>query len=292
MKVKFILLLFVLATSSVWAQYESLFNMGKKWCFIYESGTGSFSDSVEYKDTVNIDGKLYNRQEYSDFQLYRSNFYREDTTTGKVWMYDDCETYKEHLIMDMSLEKGDTIIVDPRIYYKYYFDTIAVIDTVYYKNGRRIQVTDLFIETPYRNGQEIPLIFIEGIGPNNGLINPSCGEFKGFLTCVYQNDSLIFCDLELKCKCIFNFIDKIKDMEENDYVIISSDKNLITVKNISFDDVEIKVSTILGDILFNKTIAPKSLININTGKYKKGLYICMFENKKTKKTFTQKLIKN
>ena len=114
-------------------------------------------------------------------------FLREDTLTGKVWYKPKFEEEKdEFLIMDLSLQKGDSFEFTTDTYYQQKADWI--VDSVYYEDSRKI------VEFTYDLSwclADQKLRFIEGIGPSNGVsyyISPE--EYA--LVFKYHNDQLVY----------------------------------------------------------------------------------------------------
>ncbi len=119
-------------------------------------------DGVEYKKvgTVNPGGISY------DLNAIGSNGYaREDLAEGKVWFKGAVETMSgldtaEYLIMDLSLNVGDTFVV----YQSFGFEIMTTVDSVYYDFGlKHVRTTHQFWWS------EVPLTFIEGLGTNYGI---------------------------------------------------------------------------------------------------------------------------
>jgi hypothetical protein len=141
------------------------------------------------KDTI-IDEKEY-KELFIEGISERINFYiREDTILGKVWMYDP-SNQKEVLTMDLSLEKGDTFKIYNSIYDN---DSVAVVDSVYYIEGKKQVVFDyqLRINLNYEK-----LTFIEGLGPNNGFLFQieSLSDnlpYTQLLLCVFKNEEIYY----------------------------------------------------------------------------------------------------
>jgi hypothetical protein len=89
-------------------------------------------------------------------------FLREDTMTGEVWYKDKSYNQEEFLIMDLSLNVGDTFIMHKSQFPE---DSIAVVDSIKYNGGSKI----IFLSPKIVLWNE-NLTFIEGIGPNAGII--------------------------------------------------------------------------------------------------------------------------
>jgi hypothetical protein len=192
---------------------------------------------------IHATGTLYNKQadtiingkQYCElfdknlFSLGSSNdhFYlAEDTLTGKAWLYfEGLSGNGERLIMDMNLNVGDTFFIHNGNGSTNY----SLVDSVFYDAGLKHIRLDYTQFVQSASGfQEIPLMFIEGIGPNfspvfnhpyAGLSNPPffllCKEEDtlqtfhleinnqsgsnlctySYITDVYENTNLIFCEI-------------------------------------------------------------------------------------------------
>ena len=115
-------------------------------------------------------------------------FLREDTGSGRLWFLEGGQS-AEKLIMDLSLQAGDT----------FYFDeaasspseiTVGQIDTI---EGRRVIVFTRN-QSQCIAGGDLPIRFIEGIGPSTGFFYPTF-LFDGLpflMACVQRNDSLVY----------------------------------------------------------------------------------------------------
>lgn len=95
--------------------------------------------------------------------IYISYYLREDTVEGKVWIYDNDDS-TEYLIMDLSLNVGDTFRMSTVYNYQ---DSLAVVNSITFENGRKIVELgyELII---YPNVNQLK--FIEGVGPTAGLL--------------------------------------------------------------------------------------------------------------------------
>lgn len=122
---------------------------------IHISGDTIINDQV-YK-------KVWVDSEFDDGSIELVGFTREDISEGKLW-FKRVADMTESLIMDLSLEVGDTFLLNEANYCQYSPDIqdmfVSNIDTV---DGRKIIDLDCF-STGYDS-----LRFIEGIGPNTTI---------------------------------------------------------------------------------------------------------------------------
>ena len=123
-------------------------------------------ESMINGETYKMVGTVYSGGVSYDLAGIDANgFTREDETAGKAWFMSTIETMSgldtvEYLIMDLSLNVGDTFLI-----YQPWNEVItSIIDSVYYISGvKHVQTNYLFW------GSDEPLTFIEGIGTNYGL---------------------------------------------------------------------------------------------------------------------------
>lgn len=108
-------------------------------------------------------------------------YLREDKNSGKVW-YDDYM----YPIMDLSLVQNDTLFWKSPVQSRQY----AIVDSVYYWNDFKIIQFD--IQMGFAN-KEIPLRFIEGVGPNVGYLY-QLSEGNQILLCVKKDGKLLYFD--------------------------------------------------------------------------------------------------
>ncbi|HPR60748.1 MAG TPA: hypothetical protein PLF35_07380 [Prolixibacteraceae bacterium] len=114
-------------------------------------------------------------------------FLREDTLTGKVWYKPNFEEDKDELlIMDLSLQKGDSFGFTTNTYYQQKADWI--VDSVYYEDSRKI--IEFTVYSWCLADQK--LRFIEGIGPSNGISYYNERPEQNALIFKYHNDQLVY----------------------------------------------------------------------------------------------------
>lgn len=120
-------------------------------------------------------------EEYYD--IYCDGLFREDTNTGRLWIRSSATNGEDRLIMDMSLDVGDTFVYQTsRIGY-----VEMVVDEVYTDSvGRKVIVFDGGYDGVY---------FIEGIGSSDVLgdaIGSDIYCFRQHLMCVFHNDTATY----------------------------------------------------------------------------------------------------
>ena len=172
-------------TNRAHAQYQSFFGdsiteYSIGWtCPTYDPfffGVNSGRLIYTLNDTIAFNGNTYLQPTLDELQ---GDYYiREDTTFGRLYRFEP-ETNTEYLICDMSLEAGDTFVFPRHPAFSYSMPICGIVDTVVYLNGKKniIFRTDTAsnIPTPLayslylvvwdRDGEIIPVMFMEGIGP-------------------------------------------------------------------------------------------------------------------------------
>jgi len=103
----------------------------------------------------------------------------EDTTKGKLW-YKSPNNNEEKLIMDMTLNVGDTFKISP-------FHQ-PVVDSVYNLNGRKVIRFDLFSHNRWQENVK----FIEGVGPNISVLYRRSDFDWFYASCKYHNEELVY----------------------------------------------------------------------------------------------------
>lgn len=136
--------------------------------------------------------KVYNKTGFYDDEHYEAAI-REDTLSGKLYvLYKDSEyedPQKEVLLMDFSVEEGDTVIL-PRGKSYYGEMLVHVVDDIYYdEKGRKVIETI----TPEYN---CVIDWIEGIGcVSNAIFPPVCGLCDAIwhpLIRMFVGDSVVY----------------------------------------------------------------------------------------------------
>ena len=154
--------------------YSSIFGVTiTKWempfCNLDQAHVKEQVSEMEYMingESYKMVGTVYSGGVSYDLAGIDANgFAREDVTTGKAWFMSTIETMSgldtvEYLIMDLSLNVGDTFLI-----YQPWNEVItSIIDSVYYISGVK------HVQTNYHFwGSDEPLTFIEGVGTNYSL---------------------------------------------------------------------------------------------------------------------------
>ena len=144
-------------------------------------------------DTI-IDGysyKIVSWENWIEFYL------REDTLTGKVWCrypewvptlpgyYLEADT--DYLIMDLSLETGDSIILSMTygpMFHKFYVSSIDYFDSM-----KHVVLMDDYDEYGYYGSK---VEFVEGAGCSNLFGMIYMGQYENVLVCCQKDGELVF----------------------------------------------------------------------------------------------------
>lgn len=152
------------------ADWYELLYMSDSWVY----GGASYQWQVSTMDTVVISDTVYHRclrkRSYGTEYWLSSVFYlRESENAERLYLRD--ASCAELLIMDLSLNEGDTLFIGDRNCYGSWVQVPPIrIEHVYFQNERKYLVTNYYRES--WTGETDTLVFIEGIGPNMGVRYP------------------------------------------------------------------------------------------------------------------------
>jgi hypothetical protein len=268
------------------SQYKSLFGDNSTKYLIFET----IFDGSQVNEHTSLGIIEDNAYLYHQFQL---GLIREDTVTGKVWKRASLSD-EEVLIMDMSLNIGDTMYLSQTNFYGLVYEDgnqgYALVQNIFYNEyGKNIELnchTNNPLTTDFSTEESIPLRFIEGIGPNYSM-------FYGFifypentyLVCSYKDDTLAFTNTE------FNTCDStiFWEVGQNSGPLFNKDAqafycfpnpnngtfNILCSNNFSG---ELEIIDLAGNTIFTKTILNSTSINLSAPDLKNGIYIIVLKN--------------
>ncbi len=139
---------------------------------------------------------------YIPYPTNTSNYLCEDTVSGKLWLYmidvNDTTNITKKLMVDMSLEIGDTFCLPLFIGNNYVDSIVYIVDSVLYLGGKK----HIFMSNKSIREYELKInIFVEGIGCSNLMFYPigysgiSDWFYElGFLRCCYKNGLSVYRD--------------------------------------------------------------------------------------------------
>lgn len=235
-------------------------------------------DWVETDSLVVSSDTLINGQYYKALNghYWFDGFIREDTVTGKIWYLNSNEA-DEILVMDLSLNVGDTFIVKPQLY----FDSVAIVDSIVYEGGNKILA--LSSNNNYLSlGTNDHFRFIEGIGPDIGIIfqkyqSTTFGGEGTLLLCAEKDyiQSYINANPDFNGQCNVLYGGITENETENSTISIypnpSCDKVQIDYKGVLPYSIEIMDCT--GKFISSKTDINSSPLNFDMTQYPQGIYL-------------------
>ena len=225
--------------------------------------------------------------EFVDYFLQDVYWLREDLESGKVWVvtFLDSEVADEKLVMDMSLEVGDTFAWERMAE----TSTLNVID-VYYEDDKKHIVLDYVWdlspnEDPYPN---LNLMFIEGVGPTYDFYDYF---WMSFLSCskkdsngqVYQNTIENLDDL-----CTLSNLSSEDFRSEFSFEIYPNPaKNKLFIKSPNQNNLNLEIFNLEGKSVAQHQLKNKREVNISN--LNSGIYLVKIKAENGA-TSTQKLI--
>lgn len=179
-------------------------------------------------------------------------FLREEVETGKVWaIYPMDHDEQERLIMDMTLEMGDTMFY-PSPHGG--IDAIPVVE-VFTLNGRKH--IKMKMDLPLFSDDS--LTFIEGVGPTGGFTWQLL--YRSVLLCSYVDEQQIFQNPNVGSDCRYELVEiqGNSSQKENASLHIGKDGMLmIRVSDQLHQPIQVKLFDLVGKSLFQTTLFPSS----------------------------------
>lgn len=284
-------------TNRAHAQYQSFFgdsittyNLAGA-CVNYDpfalGGSFMYYPTVNRADTVRIDDKLYYR---SDYGIWWNNYscVREDTTTGQLFYYYTHNGYSAEICMcDMSLSVGDTFRVafDP-------WDSGAIVaDSISYMNGkkviffRRVGNALIYYCDCYAMEYEVPIMFIEGIGPTYGPLGYDPWSYHGcVLLCMYKDGEFVFALDEENLGCEQEALLKVEENQDWGWTVFPNPCHRYL--NIRFDETVqsnglLYVTNMAGCVVFSQKMCNRE-VRIDVRNLAAGIYTVTYKASSTK----------
>jgi hypothetical protein len=252
--------------------YSSLFgNTSTTWDMILFGACDAIcSQTVTVTGDTTIDSKTYK------IISGLPGFVREDTVQGKAWFY-DTSSNTEYLVMDLSLNLGDTFNI-------YTYNNVAypfVVDSVYFAGSlKHVRLIALTVMCAFSE----KITFIEGSGTTAGLnyqrkLNGS--SVNSYMLCQHKdgvkvtgnslfNDLCFICDVGM-------------DDHRNDanaikvYPDPAVDMLSIEIKNLPPGDFDLKIYNFAGELFYSQKIS-KQLTAVDVSQLSGGLYFVVAGN--------------
>ena len=284
------------------AQYQSFFgdsittyNLAGE-CVSYDplalGGSFMYYPTVNRADTVRIDDKLYYSSDYI-YSWYGGSLHRscvrEDTTTGQLFYYYTHNGYSAEICMcDMSLSVGDTFRVafDP-------WDSGAIVaDSISYMNGkkviyfRRVGNAEIYYCDGYALEYEVPIMFIEGIGPTYGPLGADVwSPYLGcVLLCMYKDGEFVFALDEENLGCEQAALVKVEENQDWGWTVYPNPCHRYL--NIRFDETVqnnglLYVTNMAGCVVFSQKMCNRE-VRIDVRNLAAGIYTVTYKTSGTK----------
>lgn len=256
-------------------------------------GAFMYYPTVNRADTVRIDDKLYYRSDY-EFGWNNYSCVREDTTTGQLfWRYNLNGYACDICVCDMSLSVGDTfsVLFDP-------WDSTAIVaDSIAYTNGKkviyfhRIEYGDVYFCDGWAD-YDVPIMFIEGIGPTYGPLGCDLVSFRGcVLLCMYKDDEFVFALDEENLGCYQACYAKVKENLDFGWTLFPNPCNRYL--NIHFNEAaqlngHLYITDMTGCVVYSQKMCNREM-KINVRNFSAGIYMVTYKTSGMK--ISRKIIK-
>jgi hypothetical protein len=293
MKKIILIIIVICALTKVNAQpYQSIFSKHTSYNVLIESsgGTGGiYTDSIfVFGDTI-INSLIY--QKFTNWGMETpfhpywetETFYiREDTTNAKVYGM-DINLNKEILLMDLSLNVGDTFIFQKLG--NHFGDSMAlVVDSVVYVNGKK----NIIFKGNQNMGILLSILkmkFIEGVGPTNSLFAYQRNKISGnrlerycvYLLCNHDDNGMLqYAQPYYSCSYIGG--GGVNEFDANNKLKINISPNPANSSiSVSFPAIneskQLQFYNVLGEIVLSHTLNKNtSQAKIETNILKNGFY--------------------
>jgi hypothetical protein len=220
--------------------------------------------------------------------LYRNDPYyiRESEDASKLYFlsgYSD----REYLVADMNLQVGDEFQV-PEIWYNYSFEHILtlIVDSVYMKDGLK------HVQLDYRLfgwAASEKITFIEGIGPNIGLISLSDICLCQLVNC-FQNQSLFYKSDETSLPCGYQNYNAIQVISSNEDYSLQIEDNRIKIHFYADKCSQISIYDISGRLHYQQDFFPGKEAIIPAAPFPRGNYLLKIYSKDNNQINMHKII--
>lgn len=254
---------------------------GVEWSLWYETPPEVYTAEYTLTDTVHIDSNVYYIPEY---QIpIDSVIFREDSLLKRVYAYNIFQQ-DEYIVMDFSLELGDTVPENFRCLdrFGYYEEdpnaSVVSVDSVEINDGslrKRITVQTNTIEC-------MLIEMIEGLGGSMGYVSAGSSYFEQSrrLSCVKDNEALIY-----------GFCEPISLDEEEDNMVEIYPNPIINTMSIKSDTPNtVEIYNILGELVY-KSQEAKLNHHLDFNAVESGIYIVKGLNVSNGQVFIQKVVK-
>lgn len=283
----YLFFLFSLLVYPLFSQaYDPVLKLGRSWGVEFTNFTQSQPLTtfgyVILTDTTYIDSTLYYTPE--DMTIFEPYLFREDTILKQVYVY-DIDAQEEYVIMDFSLEIGDTVPANFRHLnrmYLYQKDTLAIVDNI-----DSVELTDGTFRKrlhiiPNTN-QGLYYYMIEGIGGALGFVSSGAHYFEHSrnLLCVKDDGEFIYghCDpLSVEEHGKQESIEVYSNPIYNEFTVLTDIPYSIQIYNV------------LGALVYQSNLSSTSHF-IDFRSYQSGVYLLKGLNADNNQIFVKRIIK-
>ncbi|MCR4828723.1 MAG: T9SS type A sorting domain-containing protein [Bacteroidales bacterium] len=207
--------------------------------------------------------------------------------------------YPDILLMDLSLEVGDTLDTsnwppydDPLHLGSFYRaestpPTIRI-DSIYYVDGRKILQTNYSHQTEFQNDT---LLFIEGIGPSMGFTYATNrDDFLNFLLCYHRDGDVIVLDRHFGGNCHVEW--SLGDIQADEDFFISLYPNpmrdILHIEKTELEPATLTIVSTDGRPMLQREVQDEH-VKVDVSALPSGVYTLTIQNKQH--SITKKIVK-
>ena len=285
-----------------WYSYLSFYDVWQSVRYSVNNQDTLLNNGIKYK-------KVFEYHTLQNIDTWNPNYcfgIREEIETGSLFIIPD--NFSELMVSKMDLEIGDkyyfpsyrTDFNNP--YCSHCFNEVqsdengyyATVDSIFYKDNRKhIQFDAIYFVMEF----EIPLTFIEGIGPNVSFEPLFEESWAVCFNCYEDEKGLWKSDIKSqytdfsKYEC-FREIESLPKIDIDFPLKLIQRKGEIELQQDAGDFVSgwVYVYSIQGELLYVQTVKRNTNIIIPTSGFSKGTYIIQLIEEKTKKSWNRKII--
>jgi hypothetical protein len=201
---------------------------------------------------------------------------------------------EEGLVYDFNLTTGDTVLINNPMGFVPIEMLVSSIDSVFVEPENKFRKRYSLLENNFYFTEEY---WIEGIGSMAGITHSSwditllTGGDDFTLLCYFEEDTLKYKDFNYT-SCFYGIVN-IKDSEFSNKVKLYPNpirkNSILHIDFPIYNDLIIRIYNSSGLLIEEQNIKPKAEFQINSDKYRKGMYYYQVIND-NKTVFTEKFI--
>jgi hypothetical protein len=231
-------------------------------------------------DATNTNWKNYIPELFRNYPYY----IRESEDASQLYFL---AGNREYLVSDMNLQVGDRFQI-PEIWYNYVLqeDISFTVDSVYTKDGLKHVQLDYLLDL----SSGYKLTFIEGAGPNIGLISFSNICLSQLLNC-FQNQSLFYKSEVSPYPCgYFPLGDDIQIVSKSKDYVLQREKEQIKIHFLENKGRQIAIYDISGRLHYRQNFFSGNEIIISSTLFPKGIYLLKIDSRDNNQINIHKII--